>query len=93
MRPSIHVANAAMGNAAGVILTGMGNDGAKGLAEMRKAGGFTVGQDEASCLIYGMPKAAKAAGGVMKELPLTKIAQEILDWSCVTAPVKSRVTS
>jgi len=91
-RPSVDVlfqsfAEAASGNAAGVILTGMGSDGAKGLLEMRRAGAFTIGQDEASSLIYGMPKAAKQAGGVMKEMDLGKIGQELLTWSSQTAPV------
>lgn len=94
-RPSVDVlfssvATAAMGNAAGVILTGMGNDGARGMAEMRNAGAFTIGQDEASCLIYGMPKAARAAGGVIREVPLNRIAREILDWSCVKAEPAAR---
>jgi two-component system chemotaxis response regulator CheB len=88
-RPSVDVlfrsfAEAASGNAAGVILTGMGNDGAKGLLEMRKAGAFTIGQDESSSLIYGMPKAAKQAGGVMKEMDLSKIGPELLAWSSRT---------
>ena len=91
-RPSVDVlfssfAEAASGNAAGVILTGMGNDGAKGMLEMRRAGAFTIGQDEASSLIYGMPKAAKQAGGVMKEMDLSKIGQELLTWSSQTAAV------
>lgn len=97
-RPSVDVlfasvATAALGNAAGVILTGMGSDGARGILEMRNAGALTIGQDEASCLIYGMPKAAKAAGGVMKELPLDKIAQEILDWSCTKSDAGVRHTA
>jgi two-component system chemotaxis response regulator CheB len=84
------VATAAMGNAAGVILTGMGSDGARGLLEMRNAGAFTIGQDESSCLIYGMPKAARAAGGVSRELPLGRIAGELLEWSCVKPEPKAR---
>jgi len=94
-RPSVDVlfssvATAAMGNAAGVILTGMGSDGARGLLEMRNAGAFTIGQDESSCLIYGMPKAARAAGGVARELPLGRIAGELLEWSCVKPEPKVR---
>jgi len=82
-RPSVDVlfrsvAVAAGKNATGVILTGMGKDGAEGLLELRRAGARTLGQDEASCLIYGMPKAAKELGGVEKELPLSRIPQEIL---------------
>ncbi len=62
----------------GVILTGMGQDGAAGLLEMRRAGARTRGQDEASCVIYGMPKAAKAMGAIEVERPLAKMASEIL---------------
>jgi two-component system chemotaxis response regulator CheB len=68
------VVAAAGQNALGVILTGMGKDGAEGMRKMRGSGAKTVCQDEASCLIYGMPKAAVAAGGVEHELPLGKIA-------------------
>lgn len=94
-RPSVDVlfssvATAAMGNAAGVILTGMGSDGARGLLEMRNAGAFTIGQDESSCLIYGMPKAARAAGGVARDMPLGRIAGELLEWSCVKPEPKAR---
>ena len=62
----------------GVILTGMGQDGAAGLLQMRRAGARTFGQDEASCLIYGMPKAAKLLGAVEAERPLSRLAAEIL---------------
>ncbi|MCL2224832.1 MAG: CheB methylesterase domain-containing protein [Defluviitaleaceae bacterium] len=62
----------------GVILTGMGNDGAKGLVHMKNAGSVTIGQDEASCVVYGMPKAAKALGAVAHELPLDQIADAIM---------------
>ena len=68
------MAAAAGQNALGVVLTGMGKDGAEGLRKMRRSGAKTVGQDEASSLIYGMPKAAKAAGAVQQELPIGKIA-------------------
>jgi len=64
--------------AVGVILTGMGRDGAEGLLAMLRAGANTLGEDEASCVVYGMPKAAKDLGGVEKELPLGRIADEIL---------------
>ena len=83
------VAAAAGANAVGAILTGMGKDGAKGLLKMREAGAVTFGQDEASCLIYGMPKAAKEAGGVQKELPLAKIPLALLEHSSgAGAPAK-----
>jgi two-component system chemotaxis response regulator CheB len=83
-RPSVDVlfrsvAETARANATGVILTGMGSDGAAGLCAMRDAGARTIGQDEASSLIYGMPKVAKQMGGVARELPLHAIAGEILD--------------
>jgi len=82
-RPSVDnlfysVAEAAKSRAVGAILTGMGSDGAKGLLAMREAGARTFGQDEQSCLIYGMPKAARAAGAVEQELPLSRIAQALL---------------
>ena len=63
--------------AVGVILTGMGMDGAAKLLEMRKAGARTLGQDEASCVVYGMPKAAFNMGAVEKQVSLTNMAQEI----------------
>ncbi len=62
----------------GVILTGMGQDGAKGLLSMREAGARTLGQNEESCVVYGMPKAAMQAGGVEKEVSLPSMASEIL---------------
>jgi two-component system chemotaxis response regulator CheB len=82
-RPSVDVlfrsvAKAAGANAVGIILTGMGSDGALGLLEMRRAGASTIGQDEATCVVYGMPKAAFEAGAVEIELPIRKIAQQIL---------------
>ncbi len=58
----------------GVILTGMGDDGADGLVRMRKAGSATLGQDEATCVVYGMPRAAYERGGVEKQLPIEGIA-------------------
>ena len=73
------VADGAGANAVGVILTGMGKDGAVGLLKMRQAGATTVGQNEASCLVYGMPKAAMATGAVMEEYPLSRIAGTIVD--------------
>lgn len=64
--------------AIGVILTGMGDDGAQGLLALRAAGGLTLGQDEASCVVYGMPKAALAAGAVAHVESLTNLAGVIL---------------
>ncbi|NRR32118.1 chemotaxis response regulator protein-glutamate methylesterase [Oxalobacteraceae bacterium] len=82
-RPSVDVlfrsvARCAGANALGVIMTGMGDDGAAGLLEMLKAGARTVAQDEASCVVYGMPKEAVKRGGVEKSMPLNAIYREIL---------------
>lgn len=71
------VARSAGNQAIGVILTGMGADGAKGLLEMRKAGAQTIGQDEASCVVYGMPKVAYDMGGVQYQLTLSAIAGKV----------------
>jgi two-component system, chemotaxis family, protein-glutamate methylesterase/glutaminase len=72
------VAAAAGTVATGVILTGMGSDGAEGLLAMRQAGSRTFGQDEASSIVYGMPKAAKLQGAVQREVPLSRLAEAIL---------------
>lgn len=71
------VAKNAGNKAVGVILTGMGADGAKGLLEMRKAGALTVGQDEATCVVYGMPKVAFDNGAVQQQAPITAIAGKV----------------
>ena len=63
--------------AVGVILTGMGQDGAKGLLAMRQAGATTIGQDAASCTVYGMPREAYQVGAVEVQLPLDRIAERI----------------
>ncbi len=63
-------------NALGVIMTGMGDDGATGLKEMRDAGANTLAQDEASCVVYGMPKEAVKRGAVERSVPLRQIADE-----------------
>jgi two-component system, chemotaxis family, protein-glutamate methylesterase/glutaminase len=72
------VAATAGRNALGVVLTGMGGDGAAGLLEMKHAGASTLAQDEASCVVFGMPKEAIARGGVDEVVPLDKIAAAIL---------------
>ncbi len=82
-RPSVDVlfrsvAQCAGANALGVIMTGMGDDGAAGLLEMRKAGARTVAQDEDSCVVYGMPKEAVKRGAVERTLPLGAIGREIM---------------
>jgi len=65
--------------AVGVVLTGMGADGARGLLQMRTAGAKTICQDEATCVVYGMPKCAKDLGAIDYELPLDKIPAKILE--------------
>lgn len=82
-RPSVDVlfrsaARYAGKNAVGVIMTGMGDDGAHGMKEMFDAGAVTIAQDEASCVVYGMPHEAVKLGGVNKVMPLQNIAPEIL---------------
>lgn len=73
------VADIVRNKAVGVVLTGMGNDGARGLKKMHLAGCKTIGQNEATCVVYGMPKAAKDMGAIDFELPLFKIADKILE--------------
>jgi len=82
-RPSVDVlfrsaARYAGRNAVGVILTGMGDDGARGMLEMKQAGAITIAQDEATCIVFGMPKEAIKMGGVDKVMPLQNIAGSIL---------------
>ena len=82
-RPSVDVlfrsaARYAGRNALGVIMTGMGDDGAKGMREMHDAGAHTIAQDEATCVVFGMPQEAIKHGGVDKVLPLGGIAQAVV---------------
>lgn len=72
------VAKYAGRNAVGVILTGMGNDGAAGLLEMKTAGAWTIAQDEASCVVFGMPREAIACGGASEVVDLYQISQHML---------------
>ncbi len=93
-RPSVNVlfqsvAEAAGQNSVGIILTGMGKDGAEGLKAMRDAGAATIGQDESSCVVYGMPRVAKQLGAVETELPLGQIAARILD--CCRRPLGDKL--
>jgi two-component system chemotaxis response regulator CheB len=67
-------------NVIGVLLTGMGSDGARGLLKIRRQGGSTIGQDKESCVVYGMPMEAKKLGAVIKELPVEQIASEIANY-------------
>ena len=83
-RPSVEVlfksvAALAGPNAIGVMLTGMGSDGAKAMLEMKNAGSFNIAQDEATCIVFGMPKEAIACGAVDEILPLPKIAARLLE--------------
>jgi two-component system chemotaxis response regulator CheB len=82
-RPSVDVlfrsaARSAGSNAIGVIMTGMGDDGARGLEEMKTSGAYTIAQDEATSIVFGMPKEAIARGAAMKISPLDAIARDIL---------------
>ncbi len=82
-RPSVDVlfrsaAQYAAGNAVGILMTGMGDDGARGLLEMRKAGAHTVAQDEETSVVFGMPKEAIQRGAAVRVLPLGAIAAEII---------------
>jgi two-component system chemotaxis response regulator CheB len=82
-RPSVDVlfrstARYAGKNAIGVIMTGMGDDGAKGMLEMKEAGAYNIAQDEASCVVFGMPKEAIKLHAVDKVIPLEGIAKEII---------------
>jgi two-component system chemotaxis response regulator CheB len=83
-RPSVDVlfrsaAQTAGANALGILLTGMGDDGAQGLLEMKTAGAKTIAQDEASCVVFGMPKEAIELGAAGKVLPLDRVAREIME--------------
>lgn len=82
-RPSVEVLFKSIvpfgGQAVAVMLTGMGNDGAAAMKEIRDAGGLTLGQDRSTCVVYGMSRVANELGGVMHELPLPKIAPTLLE--------------
>ena len=82
-RPSVDVmmfsvAESVGANAFGVILTGMGNDGAAGLKAMKEAGAKTIGQNQATCVVYGMPKVAYDIGAVDMQLPLNEIPNALI---------------
>jgi two-component system chemotaxis response regulator CheB len=84
-RPSVDVlfrsaAKCAGSNALGIIMTGMGDDGARGLKEMRDAGAKTIAQDEATCVVYGMPKEAVKLDAAERIIPLEDIPRAILDY-------------
>jgi two-component system, chemotaxis family, protein-glutamate methylesterase/glutaminase len=84
-RPAVDVlfrstAQYAGANAVGIIMTGMGDDGAKGMAEMKEAGAFTIAQDEKSCVVFGMPKEAIKLNAVDKVMPLDQIAPFVIKY-------------
>lgn len=84
-RPSVDVlfrsaANCAGKNAIGIIMTGMGDDGAAGMLEMHQAGAATLAQDEQSCVVFGMPKEAIARGGVDEVVPLQDLSKHLFLW-------------
>jgi two-component system, chemotaxis family, protein-glutamate methylesterase/glutaminase len=96
-RPSVDVlfrsaARVVGKSAVGVILTGMGKDGAEGMLELRQAGGVTLGQDEESALIYGMPRVAFERGGVMRQYSLTRMADAVMD-ACESDASRERAHS
>lgn len=85
-RPSVDVlfrstSREAGANALGILMTGMGDDGADGMCEMRKAGAMTLAQDEASCVVYGMPREAVKRGGAVRSVSLNNISGEIMNFS------------
>ncbi len=95
-RPSVDVlfrsaARVIGDKAVGIILTGMGKDGADGLLEMRRAGAFTLGQDEETSLIYGMPRVAFERGGVARQLPLQDMVAAILEASGASELAEAKV--
>jgi two-component system chemotaxis response regulator CheB len=95
-RPSVEVlfesaARVVGRNALGVMLTGMGGDGARAMRLMREAGSFNLVQDEASCVVFGMPREAIAHGAAHEVLPLSKIAPRLVEWLRANAGVATRV--
>lgn len=94
-RPSVDVlfdsaARIAGADAMGIILTGMGSDGARGLLAMKKAGAHTVAQDEKSCVVFGMPEQAIRLGAVAVVAPLERIADRIMDWAQQDVPPRDK---
>ena len=75
------VASIAGSAAIGVILTGMGNDGAKGMTQMHDQGALTLAQDQESCVVYGMPKVAVESGAVDESLTPEQIVKRLIEWS------------
>lgn len=97
-RPSVDVlfrsaAKVAAENATGVLMTGMGDDGAEGLLELRQAGAYTVAQDKASCVVFGMPAVAIKKGAARAVVPLKGIPAEIMRWPVLGETVDLRSTT
>jgi two-component system chemotaxis response regulator CheB len=95
-RPSVEVlfrsvAKIAGKNVIGVMLTGMGKDGAVGMLEMRKAGAYNFAQDEATCVVFGMPREAIAVGAVDEVVPIQEMAQKVLQRLITNGGINSRV--
>ncbi len=95
-RPSVEVlfrsvAQCVGSNAIGIMLTGMGKDGAAAMLEMKRAGAFNVAQDESTCVVFGMPKEAIAAGGVDEVLPLGDIPKRVLGALRAIGGVRHRI--
>ena len=87
-RPSVDslfrtVARAALGRAIGVMLTGMGADGAEAMLDLSNAGAYTLAQDEASCIVFGMPRKAIAMGGVREVVPLGHMARRLIELTAI----------
>ena len=85
-RPSVDslfrtVARAAQSRAIGVMLTGMGADGAEAMLDLRNAGAYTLAQDESSCIVFGMPRKAIAAGAIREVLSLSQISRRLIELS------------
>ena len=85
-KPSVEVlfnsvAKYAAANAVGAILTGMGNDGAGGLLNMRQSGAHTIAEDETSCVVFGMPKEAIDRGAAEKVVPLSDVAKTLINFA------------
>ena len=90
VRDGIAAQNAGL-NAVGILLTGMGDDGARGLLEMREAGAATVAQDEETSIVFGMPKEAIQRGAAAKILPLGRMAGEIM--AAAARPIEPKVAA
>jgi len=97
-RPSVDVlfdstALIARDNAVGIILTGMGCDGARGLRAMKTAGAYTIAQDEKSSVVFGMPEQAIRQGAACEVTPLERIAERMVDWASQDGQLKKRSSS